>query len=188
MTGTSRPRQAQKPPTESSRAEGGLPVTPLKVAQFLAILLTALVMGVLWGTWLSLARTMTDYDATTFLADGQHMIDNLAGIMPVLMVAAAVVTLASLVLLPRPWPLLPAVLTGLTLLLLIAVILVTVLVEVPIDNKVSGWTVATLPADWEDIRAHWSAFHTLRTFLSVGAVATMAGAALTLPSRGRPRR
>jgi uncharacterized membrane protein len=160
-------------------------VTPLKISQFLAIILTALVMGVLWGTWLSLARTMTEYDATTFLADGQHMIDNLAGIMPVFMIAAGVCTLAALVLLPRPWPLTTAVLTGLTLLLLIGVILVTLLVEVPIDNKVSNWTLDTLPADWEDIRAHWSTFHTIRTFLSIGAVATMVGAAMTLPRRGR---
>jgi hypothetical protein len=41
-------------------------------------MLYMLVAGVMWGTWLSLGRTMTRYDATTFLADGKHMIDNLA--------------------------------------------------------------------------------------------------------------
>ena len=31
---------------------------------------------VMWGTWLSLVRSMTDYDAATFLTDGKHMIEN----------------------------------------------------------------------------------------------------------------
>ena len=36
---------------------------------------------------------MTRYDATTFLADGKHMIDNLAVVMAVLMISAVVVAL-----------------------------------------------------------------------------------------------
>jgi hypothetical protein len=55
----------------------------VKLAHFLNIMLYALVAGVMWGTWLSLGRTMTEYDAATFLADGKHMITNLATIMPV---------------------------------------------------------------------------------------------------------
>ena len=48
----------------------------LKLVQFASIMLYVLVAGVMWGTWLSLARTMTSYDAATFLADGQHMIES----------------------------------------------------------------------------------------------------------------
>jgi hypothetical protein len=36
-----------------------------------------------------------------------------------------------------------------------------------------------LPPDWQDIRVRWAAFHTLRTFLSLAAVAAAVGAALT---------
>ena len=60
----------------------------LKLVQFVSIMLYVLVAGVMWGTWLSLARTMTSYDAATFLADGQHMINNLATVMAVLMISA----------------------------------------------------------------------------------------------------
>jgi hypothetical protein len=56
---------------------------------------------------------------------------------------------------------------------------VAVSVEVPIDNKIRTWTVDTLPSDWQDIRARWAAFHTLRTFLSLSAVAAAVGAAPT---------
>jgi hypothetical protein len=55
--------------------------TLVKPLQFVSIMLYVLVAGVMWGTWLSLARTMTQYDAKTFLADGQHMINNLAPVM-----------------------------------------------------------------------------------------------------------
>jgi uncharacterized membrane protein len=73
------------------------------------------------------------------------------------------------------------------LLLMVAVIVVTLSVEVPIDNKIKTWTVATLPPDWRDIRARWAAFHTLRTFVSLAGVAAAVGAALTtLPIMSRP--
>ena len=65
------------------------------------------------------------------------------------------------------------------LLMMIAVLLITLAVEVPIDNLIATWTEATLPADWKEIRARWAAFHTLRTFLSLGAVAAAVGAGLT---------
>jgi Anthrone oxygenase len=148
----------------------------LKLAHFLSIMLYALVAGVLWGTWLSLARTMTEYDAATFLADGKHMIANLATTMPVLMIATAVTTLVVVILLfgrraMAGW----AALAG--LLALVAVIVVTLAVEVPIDNQIKTWTIATLPPDWEAIRSRWASFHTLRTFLSLAGLAAIVGAA-----------
>ena len=41
----------------------------VKLAQFLNIMLYVLVAGVMWGTWLSLGRTMTGYDASAHVAD-----------------------------------------------------------------------------------------------------------------------
>jgi uncharacterized membrane protein len=151
----------------------------LKFVQFASIMLNVLVAGVMWGTWLSLARTMTEYDAATFLTDGKHMISNLATVMAVLMISAVLVGLVVVVLLfwsrsaVAGWLALPG------LLLMIAVMAITLIVEVPIDNMIANWTEATLPSDWEQIRARWAAFHTLRTFLSLGAVAAAVAAALT---------
>jgi uncharacterized membrane protein len=156
----------------------------VKLAQLLNIMLYVLVAGVLWGTWLSLGRTMTRYDAATFLADGQHMISNLATIMAALMISAAAAGLVVVVLLFRRRSTVAAWLALAGLLLIIAVITVTLAVEVPIDNKIKTWTTATLPADWQDLRSRWAAFHTLRTFLSLAAVAAAVGAALTGPGEG----
>ena len=71
----------------------------IKLIQFVSIMLYVLVAGVMWGTWLSLARTMTNYDATTFLTDGKHMIENLAIVMAVLMISAVIVGMIVVVLL-----------------------------------------------------------------------------------------
>ena len=150
----------------------------LKPAHFINIMLLVLVAGVMWGTWLALGRTMTEYDATTFLADGQHMIDNLATVMAVLMIAAVVAGLIVVGLLFRRRDTGAAWLALASLALLLGVLAVTLLVEVPIDNEIKVWTPQTLPPDWADIRARWAAFHTLRTFLSLAAVAAAVAAAL----------
>ena len=151
----------------------------LKLVQFVSIMLYVLVAGVMWGTWLSLARTMTSYDAATFLADGQHMINNLATVMAVLMISAVLVGAVVVVLLFWSRSTVAAWLALAGLLLMIAVMAITLIVEVPIDNLIANWTEATLPSDWQQLRARWAAFHTLRTFLSLGAVAAAVAAALT---------
>jgi hypothetical protein len=152
----------------------------LKPILFVSIMLYVLVAGVMWGTWLSLGRTMTRYDAATFLADGKHMIANLATVMAVLMIAAVVVGLAAVVLLFRARCTTAGWLSLVGLLLMIAVLVITLAVEVPIDNLINTWTEATLPPDWMEIRARWAAFHTLRTFVSLGAVTAAVVAALTV--------
>jgi hypothetical protein len=151
----------------------------LKLVQFVSIMLYVLVAGVMWGTWLSLARTMTEYDAATFLADGKHMIENLAIVMAVLMISAVAIGLVSVVLLFRSRSTVAGWLALAGLLLMIAVLVITLAVEVPIDNLIANWTEATLPSGWQQIRARWASFHTLRTFLSLGAVAAAVAAALT---------
>jgi uncharacterized membrane protein len=158
----------------------------VKLAQFINIMLYALVTGVMWGTWLALGRTMTQYDATVFLADGQHMIDNLASIMPILMISTAVVGLVMIVLLFRRRSAAAAWLALVGLLLLAAVIAVTLAVNVPIDNQIKTWTAETLPSDWQAIRSRWAEFHTLRTFLSLAGLAAVVGAALTIRPTGNP--
>jgi hypothetical protein len=151
-----------------------------KFIQFVYVMLYALVAGVMWGTWVSLGRTMTDYDERTFLADGQHMIANLGRLMAILMISAAVAGALAVVVLFLRRSTGAAWLSLLGLLLLGGVLAVTLGVEVPIDNDINRWTVDTLPADWATTRARWADFHTLRTFLSLVGLASVIGAALAI--------
>jgi Domain of unknown function (DUF1772) len=111
--------------------------------------------------------------------DGQHMINNLATVMAVLMISAVLVGAVVVVLLFWSRSTVAARLALAGLLLMIAVMAITLIVEVPIDNLIANWTEATLPSDWQQLRARWAEFHTLRTFLSLGAVAAAVAAALT---------
>jgi uncharacterized membrane protein len=56
---------------------------------------------------------------------------------------------------------------------MVAALVITLAVEVPIDNQIQDWTAATLPADWRSIQSRWELWHTIRTFTSIAAVAAV---------------
>ena len=142
----------------------------IRVAQATTIVLFALVMGVFWGTWFSLSRTMDQLSPETFLAVGHEMIGNLGGPMAMLLPLSLLSALVTLVLLwPRRqeaafWWLAAG------FVLMVAALVVTLAVEVPIDNQIQDWTAASLPGDWRSIQSRWELWHTVRTFLSIGAL------------------
>ena len=53
---------------------------------------------------------------------------------------------------------------------MIVTLIITVAVEVPIDNKIKTWTEATVPANWGFLRERWNEFHSTRTFTSIASV------------------
>jgi uncharacterized membrane protein len=57
------------------------------------------------------------------------------------------------------------------LILFIIALIITVGIEVPIDNQIKIWTVESIPADWQSIRDKWEVYHTLRTFVSITGIA-----------------
>ena len=142
----------------------------LRVAQATTIVLFALVMGVFWGTWFSLSRTMYRLSGETFVAVGHQMIQNLGVPMAILLPLALLSALVTLLLLGRAGrgPSFWWAVAG--FLLLFAALVVTLAVEVPIDNQIQNWTAATLPGDWRSIQSRWELWHTIRTFLSIAAL------------------
>jgi uncharacterized membrane protein len=144
-----------------------------RAAQATTIILFALVMGVFWGTWFSLSRTMDQLSAETFLAVGHQMIRNLGGPMAILLPLSLLSALVTMALL---WPHRHAAAfwwLAAGFLLMVAALVITLAVEVPIDNQIEAWTAATLPADWRSIQSRWELWHTIRTFTSIAAVATV---------------
>ena len=144
-----------------------------RVAQATTIVLFALVMGVFWGTWFSLSRTMDQLSGETFVAVGHQMIQNLGVPMAILLPLSLGSALVTLVLLWQAgrgaafwWAL-----TG--FLLMVTALVITLAVEVPIDNQISTWTAAALPGDWRSVQSRWELFHTIRTFMSIAALAAV---------------
>jgi len=149
----------------------------LKIAQFVSIMLFALVTGVFWGTWFGLSRSITEITPATFLETGQQFIRNLARPMSVLMPVTIVSAVLVLWWLPRKRSR-AFVLTASALLLMILATVITVGVEVPIDNQIKVWTVQTLPSNWQAIRERWEWFHGLRTLASVVSLALIVAGSL----------
>ena len=159
----------------------------IRTAQAATIVLFALVMGVFWGTWFSLSRTMNQLPAQTFIAVGHQMIHNLGAPMAILLPLALLSALVTLVLLWQGgraaafWWLLAG------FVLMVAALAITLAVEVPIDNQIKAWTAATLPGDWRSIQSRWELFHTIRTFLSIaGVVAVTISAVVTARPKQPP--
>lgn len=142
----------------------------VRVAQAITIVLFALVMGVFWGTWFSLSRTMGRLSPETFLAVGHEMIRNLGVPMAILLPLALLSALVTLALQRSGGRTAAFWWMAAGFLLMVAALVITLAVEVPIDNQIETWSAATLPADWRSIQARWELWHTIRTFLSIAAV------------------
>jgi uncharacterized membrane protein len=142
----------------------------MKTLRLITGLLLVLISGVFWGTWFSLSRTMHELSAEMFLTIGKEIMQNVALTMSIIMPASI---LCLLILLIRSWKIKTVYFYCIFAALLLSVIalVITVGVEVPIDNKIRIWTVATIPSDWKNIREKWEAYHTIRTFVSLSAVA-----------------
>ena len=160
----------------------------IRAALATTIVLFALVMGVFWGTWFSLSRTMHRLSGETFVAVGHEMIQNLGVPMAILLPLALVSALVTLALLWRDrrtgafrW-----LAAGFTLMVLALVL--TLAVEVPIDNQIQDWTAATLPADWRSIQSRWELFHTIRTFTTIAALIAVTISATIAAPPNRPAR
>ncbi|MEU7861415.1 anthrone oxygenase family protein [Nonomuraea sp. NPDC049141] len=146
-----------------------------KVFELVSVLLSALVVGVFWGPWLALSRSMAHFEAAVFLAIAHRMNRNLATPMTVLMPLA----LASIVpVLFLSYGKQGFYLALVALALLVVALLVTVAVEVPIVKQIATWTVSTLPDDWQRLRDRWVSFHIVRVVAGIAGLAFLVAAAI----------
>jgi hypothetical protein len=152
-------------------------VTTWRVATFAALFLLALVTGVFWGTWFTLTRSITTFSAAEFIHIGQTIIANVAWPMRFLMPACILMMIFSAWLMANKKSA-AFFLSLLACLLIIIALLITLIVEVPIDNQIKIWTANTVPADWTTIRIRWEGFHAARTFVSLGSLASFIAAVL----------
>ena len=141
----------------------------LKAVESFTLILAALVMGVFWGTWFTLTRSIHDFSAAEFIHIGKSIINNVAIPMSIIMPATLLFMLVTL-LLSRRVNRYSFYLYSISFLLMVITLIITVAIEVPIDNQIKSWTADTVPANWESLRQKWDAHHTMRTFTSIGSV------------------
>jgi uncharacterized membrane protein len=141
-----------------------------KSIQLVTGLLLVMVTSVFWGTWFSLSRTMYELPPEIFITIGKQIIKNVATPMSIIMPASII---GLLILFIGSWKTKSIYFYCIlaTLVLFITSLIITVVIEVPIDNQIKTWTVATIPFDWQNIRNHWEHFHVIRTFVSLTGIA-----------------
>lgn len=150
----------------------------LAVAQLIAIVVAALVAGVFWGPWVGLTRSVAGFTPEVFLAIGERLNRNLGPLMRVLMPVSLLLTVLVVVVLSAGERPLTFALSLAGLALFVLALVVTLVVEVPIANRVAGWTVPTLPADWRRQRDRWASVHVVRVVSGIAGLALLVGGAV----------
>lgn len=137
----------------------------VQIIQFVALLLTALSMGVHFGTWLTEGPLRNTQSGALFIEIHQGRDRVVARVMPILG-SAALIFLAIGVTMMRADPAAFALsLAGLVF--CVGDMLVTVLVNVPINKTVQTWHSDAPPAEWKLLRERWERFHSIRALLVV---------------------
>jgi uncharacterized membrane protein len=144
----------------------------MKFIQLLTGFLLVLISGVFWGTRFTLSRSMASFPVENFILNGITITENVAGPMSIMMPATII---GLIILSAASWKSKSLYFYCMlaSLLLLIASFIITLAVEVPIDNQIISWTAETIPSNWEDIRDHWQRFHTMRTFAGLASVLSL---------------
>jgi uncharacterized membrane protein len=144
----------------------------LSILEVLSILLTAFVVGVYWGPWLALTRSIGSFAPDVFLAIVHRMDRNLGTNMTVL-VPITLLSIAAVSVFSFGRPTVFA-LSFIALLLMVVTLIVTVAVEVPIVGRIRGWsTPQDMPTDWHQQRDRWVSFHLARVLPGIASLACL---------------
>jgi hypothetical protein len=140
-----------------------------KITELLTGVLLVLVTGIFWGTWFSLSRTMNTFSPQFFITIGKEIMENVAVPMSIFM-PTSVVGLIILIIWSWRRKSVYFYCMILALILFIVAFVITVSIEVPIDDQIRTWTASSIPTDWEKIRDRWEWHHTIRTFAALGCI------------------
>ena len=133
----------------------------MKSWELISLVLSALVAGLFHGPWIALSRSLKTFPPEVFLAIVDRMNRNMAPIMTVLM-PAAMLSMITVLLFAYPKQPKAFALYAAALGLFLMALPVTMIVEVPIVEKIVTWTPSTLPPDWKSLRDRWMSFHKIR--------------------------
>jgi len=147
------------------------------VARVASLVITGLVTGSVFGIWRG--YDLAQYSPSGFLEVHQGAVRGLNTLLPVLGLVAVALAVALAISLRRDRRTLILLIAA--ALLLAASGLVTRFGNQPINDLVMGWTVDTLPPDWEAIRDSWRSFHLVRAVTSIAALAMLSAALVGAP-------
>lgn len=151
------------------------------VVLFFALFFTALVAGGAFVIWIE--YNPNGMSAASYVDGMQHAIRVFTVPLPATVILSLLFCAASAFLARRERP-------GFYLLLaatgsVLAVTLITVFGNIPINNQIKTWSIAAPPASWVALSAQWWQFQTIRTIAAVCGMALLI--VVVLMRRSAPR-
>ena len=145
--------------------------------QLLGILLVSLVVGIYWGPWVALTRTLARLDVEIFLPVVRELNANLGRLMTVLVPVTLLAQVGLLVVDSARSPV-SLTLAAVAFVLFLVTVVVTMATEVPIVKRVITWQTESVPSNWRELRDRWVSFHLLRVIPGLAALVLYVAAAM----------
>jgi uncharacterized membrane protein len=141
----------------------------MNMAHFLlivALFALMLVCGVFWGLFFALSRSYHLFTPTELAKIARTIVANLEVPMRNLSLLCLALMGLSVAFYPDKTGLgFYAVIASLPL--IIAALVITTAIEVPINNQVVTWTSGNVPPGWENLRNRWQRYNVVRTILAL---------------------
>ncbi len=139
------------------------------IVLFAALFCTALVAGGASVIWID--YNPSGMSAAFYVEKMQHAIQVFTTPFPIVVILSVLSSAASAFLARRERPgfYLLAAASG----CILAVLLITVFGNIPINNQIKSWSIASPPSSWVELSAQWSQFQTARTIAAVSGLALL---------------
>ena len=139
----------------------------LNISRFINLLFTGFLAGILFGDRWGTTPVRPTLAASCFTQFQQGLHTNYVPLMPILMIISIVSGLMAAFLLRRKYKGKDFIFTAIGTLCIAAVLVLTRIVNVPINNELMTWQISAPPANWQQIWTPWEQAHTIRTVLAI---------------------
>lgn len=139
----------------------------LNIFRFLQLLSAGLYTGVLLGDRIGVTPIRPQLPASSFVLYQQQLHLKFVILMPVLLITSLLSGLVSLLLLRRNYQSKTFILTALATLCTLSVIVITRMVNVPVNEALMTWQASAPPPNVMELWAPWEQVHTIRSIISV---------------------
>ena len=142
-------------------------MSALLAVQLVSVFTTGLLAGIFFGDRMGNSYARPKLSASAFVTFQQVQNVRFARMMPLPILAALVSDVLWLVLLRDHMDLSSFRLLALGTLALFLAVVLTRVVNIPINNRLAKWSSASPPSDFTSTWARWERVHTVRTILAV---------------------
>ena len=157
----------------------------LTILRVVSLVSAGLLAGIFLGHRAGLHYAVTELSATSFVQLGQTIYIHYIKFMPPLVLTALVSSVLWLILVRSEWRMAEFWLVAIAACGIVAILAVTQTVNVPLNNELMTWSVASPPPNAQQLWAPWERANTVRCVLATG-VLVLEAVAMSL--RAVPRR